>query len=160
MGLTFSVEDEVFGRRQAHELCPGGDDMAVTSANKLLYVHLVADWHLNRRLGKPAASFAAGVNQVGSIWTHSVSSWTFLLCGVVVHRRLWSERMHVAMLQPPACAPADPDRHVHILCEGWHSVCNEKVKGTPRATPFISSILICAGDFECMAEAVQSKGGQ
>ena len=64
LGLTFSAEDDVFGQRQGHELCPGVDDMAVTSTNKLLYVHLVADWHLNRRLGKPAASFAAGLNQV------------------------------------------------------------------------------------------------
>ena len=64
LGLTFSVEDDIFGKRQAHELCPGGDDIAVTNSNKLLYVHLVADWHLNRRLGKPAASFAAGLNQV------------------------------------------------------------------------------------------------
>ena len=67
LGITFSVEDDVLGRRQVHELCPGGDDMAVTSSNKLLYVHLVADWHLNRRLGKPAASFAAGLNQVNTL---------------------------------------------------------------------------------------------
>lgn len=67
MGLTFSVEDDVFGQRSAHELCPGGDDMAVTSANKLLYVHLIADWHLNRRLGKPAAAFAAGLNQASAL---------------------------------------------------------------------------------------------
>ena len=66
LGLTFSVEDDVFGKRHVHELCPGGDDMAVTSANKLLYVHLVADWHLNRRLSKPASSFAAGLHQAGT----------------------------------------------------------------------------------------------
>ena len=65
--MTFSVEDDVFGQRSTHELCPGGDDMAVTSANKLLYVHLIADWHLNRRLGKPAAAFAAGLNQASAL---------------------------------------------------------------------------------------------
>ena len=53
----------MFGKRHVHELCPGGNEMAVTCANKLLYVHLVADWHLNRRLGKPASSFAAGLHQ-------------------------------------------------------------------------------------------------
>ena len=68
LGLTFSVEDDVFGKRHVHELCPGGDDMAVTSANKLLYVHLVADWHLNRRLGKPASSFAAGLHQADTLF--------------------------------------------------------------------------------------------
>ena len=84
----------MFGRRQAHELCPGGNDMAITSASKLLYVHLVADWHLNRRLGKPAASFATGLNQVGKMWMHSMSTYSSLPCGVVVHRRLCGERVH------------------------------------------------------------------
>ena len=74
LGLTFSVEDDNFGRRQVHELCQGGDDMAVTSSNKLLYVHLMADWHLNRRLGKPAASFAAGLNQVGYLQRTPIQS--------------------------------------------------------------------------------------
>ena len=38
--------------------------MAVTNANKLLYVHLVADWHLNGSLGAAEAAFAAGLGQV------------------------------------------------------------------------------------------------
>lgn len=58
------VEEEAFGRRTEHELLPGGADVAVTNANKLLYVHLVADWHLNGRLGDAAAAFAAGLAQV------------------------------------------------------------------------------------------------
>ena len=45
------------------ELVPGGVDVAVTNANKLLYIHLVADWHLNGRLGAAAAAFAAGLAQ-------------------------------------------------------------------------------------------------
>ncbi|CAL8465528.1 g5064 [Coccomyxa elongata] len=62
--LSFVVEEEAFGRRTEHELLPGGADVAVTNANKLLYVHLVADWHLNGRLGDAAAAFAAGLAQV------------------------------------------------------------------------------------------------
>ncbi|KAK9903317.1 hypothetical protein WJX75_002686 [Coccomyxa subellipsoidea] len=64
LGLSFAVEEEAFGRRTEHELIPGGADVAVTNANKLLYVHLVADWHLNGRLGDAAAAFAAGLAQV------------------------------------------------------------------------------------------------
>ena len=59
------MEEEAFGRRSTHELLPGGADVAVTDANKLLYVHLAADWHLNGRLGAPAGAFAAGLHQVG-----------------------------------------------------------------------------------------------
>lgn len=64
LGLSFAVEEEAFGRRIEHELLPGGADVAVTNANKLLYIHLVADWHLNGRLGDAAAAFAAGLAQV------------------------------------------------------------------------------------------------
>jgi hypothetical protein len=61
--LTFCVEEDTFGARNAHELVPGGADAAVTNANKLLYVHLAADWHLNGRLGAAATAFAAGLHQ-------------------------------------------------------------------------------------------------
>lgn len=64
LGISFCVEEDTFGRRTVHELRPGGADVAVTNTNKLLYVHLVADWHLNGRLGKAAAAFAAGLHQV------------------------------------------------------------------------------------------------
>jgi len=39
--------------------------MAVTNANKLHYIHLAADWHLNGRLGASSAAFATGLAQVG-----------------------------------------------------------------------------------------------
>ncbi|EIE23025.1 hypothetical protein COCSUDRAFT_15978, partial [Coccomyxa subellipsoidea C-169] len=63
LGLSFAAEEEAFGRRSVQELVPGGADVAVTNANKLLYIHLVADWHLNGRLGAAAAAFAAGLAQ-------------------------------------------------------------------------------------------------
>lgn len=45
-------------------LKPGGADIAVTNENKLQYVHLAADWHLQRRLAEPAQAFAQGLTQV------------------------------------------------------------------------------------------------
>ena len=64
LGLAFVVEEELLGRRSTHELRPGGEDIAVTADNRLLYLHLVADWHLNGRLGAAASAFAAGLHQV------------------------------------------------------------------------------------------------
>jgi ubiquitin-protein ligase E3 C len=63
LGLDFTVEVEALGARSVHELRPRGADVPVTDANKLLYVHLVADWHLNGRLAAASAAFAAGLHQ-------------------------------------------------------------------------------------------------
>lgn len=62
--LDFSVEDDTFGARSVHSLVPGGSQVAVTDSNKLHYIHLAADWHLNGRLGASSAAFARGLAQV------------------------------------------------------------------------------------------------
>ena len=36
----------------------------VTSDNRLLYISLLADWHLNVRLGRAAEAFARGLAQL------------------------------------------------------------------------------------------------
>ena len=64
LALDFSVESDVFGARVSEELIPGGGSVAVTAANKLQYIHLVADWHLRRRLGPAAAAFGRGLEGV------------------------------------------------------------------------------------------------
>ncbi|KAK9815844.1 hypothetical protein WJX72_010650 [[Myrmecia] bisecta] len=64
LGLEFTVDTEAFGGRATEELCEGGAGRAVTSANKLQYIHLMADWHLNGRLGATAAAFTAGLSHV------------------------------------------------------------------------------------------------
>lgn len=64
MGLDFTLEEEAFGRRVTRELRPNGAEIAVTNANKLLYVHLVADHHLNERIGAASTTFATGLSQV------------------------------------------------------------------------------------------------
>ncbi|KAI8470743.1 MAG: hypothetical protein J3K34DRAFT_419724 [Monoraphidium minutum] len=64
LGLTFSVDTQALGRTASVDLLPGGSSLAVTNANRTLYCHLLADFHLNRRLGRPAAAFAAGMSRV------------------------------------------------------------------------------------------------
>ncbi len=51
LGLIFVVEDDYFGSTSTHELLPGWGDVPVTADNRLLYCHLLADWHLNVRSG-------------------------------------------------------------------------------------------------------------
>jgi len=67
LGLYFLLETEAFGSRIEEELVPGGASVPVTNSNKLQYVHLVADWHLRRRLGPAAAAFGAGLSRVISL---------------------------------------------------------------------------------------------
>lgn len=47
-----------------YNLLPGGDSVPVTASNRLLYVYLLADWHLNARLGQAASAFAGELCQV------------------------------------------------------------------------------------------------
>lgn len=42
-----------------YSLLPNGGSIAVTASNRLLYVYLLADWHLNTRLGRAADAFAS-----------------------------------------------------------------------------------------------------
>ena len=60
------TEAEVRGTRVCEELLPGGSRLSVTRANVRLYVHLLADWHLNRRLGAGAAAFGRGLGAVSA----------------------------------------------------------------------------------------------
>lgn len=64
LSLDFSVEAVINGKRIVEELVPGGSRIPVTSQNKLHFVHLMADWHINKRVGKSAQAFAAGLSQI------------------------------------------------------------------------------------------------
>lgn len=60
LGLTFSVDTDVLGRRESHELLMGGGAVCVTNENRILYVHLVADFYLNRQLREQTRAFVTG----------------------------------------------------------------------------------------------------
>lgn len=64
LGLSFAVDDEVMGQIRTTPLRPGGSDIDVTNENKLLYVHLVADYRLNRQMEAQVASFLRGFHQL------------------------------------------------------------------------------------------------
>ncbi len=64
LGLTFTAEYESFGQTVSQELLPGRGAEPVTNTTRLLYCHLLADWHVNGRLGRAADAFARGLAQV------------------------------------------------------------------------------------------------
>lgn len=50
--LTFSVtdENELTGEKVEIDLIPRGREEEVTNQNKFRYIHLMADWRLNKRI--------------------------------------------------------------------------------------------------------------
>lgn len=64
LGLTFSVDEEVFGQVRTVDLRPGGRVCPVTSANRILYVHLMADYRMNQQLKLQSDAFIRGFKMV------------------------------------------------------------------------------------------------
>jgi len=62
--LTFSVDEEAFGQRTAVELRAGGRVTAVTKENRIEYIHLMADYRLNRQLAAQSKAFVDGLHDV------------------------------------------------------------------------------------------------
>lgn len=48
LDLYFSVDFEVLGQIQSHELVPNGGDQRVDDANKEEYLRLMTDWRFSR----------------------------------------------------------------------------------------------------------------
>jgi hypothetical protein len=63
LGST-QVADDFFGSVVTRELRPGGAETEVTDGNKMLYIHLVADWRLNGCLRSVAGAFLRGLAAV------------------------------------------------------------------------------------------------
>lgn len=64
LGLDFTVEADLLGKLVVEELVAGGSEQLVTDDNKLQYVHLMADWHVNVKVGRSAQTFAVGLAEV------------------------------------------------------------------------------------------------
>ena len=58
--LTFSVDEEEFGRRITVDLKDGGRCVAVTAENRIEYVHLIADYRLNQQIAKQTKALLTG----------------------------------------------------------------------------------------------------
>ncbi|XP_045352281.1 ubiquitin-protein ligase E3C isoform X2 [Leopardus geoffroyi] len=64
LGLNFTVVNNDLGEAQVVELKYGGKDIPVTSANRITYIHLVADYRLNRQIRQHCLAFRQGLANV------------------------------------------------------------------------------------------------
>ena len=71
MGLTFSVTYDKLGAVATDELKPGGENIPVTNQNRYEYVHLMADYRLNRQIKQHCGAFRKGLSDVVPMqWLH------------------------------------------------------------------------------------------
>lgn len=57
LGLDFTMAVEEFGETRIELLKPEGDSTPVTSDNRIEYIHLVADYKLNRQIKNQCIAF-------------------------------------------------------------------------------------------------------
>ena len=62
--LSFAVTNDDYGSQTEIELIPGGGAVEVENHNKLRYVHLMADYHLNKRAYQQTSAFMKGFFQI------------------------------------------------------------------------------------------------
>ncbi|KAH8019547.1 hypothetical protein HPB51_019974 [Rhipicephalus microplus] len=83
--LYFSVDFEVLGQIQSHELKTGGGEIRVTDENKDEYLRLMTDWRFSRGQEEQTKSFLDGFNEVLPLeWLHYFDEreLELMLCGM------------------------------------------------------------------------------
>ncbi|XP_060731491.1 ubiquitin-protein ligase E3C-like [Tachysurus vachellii] len=69
LGLNFTIVNNDLGEAQVVELKPGGKDIPVTMANRIAYIHLVADYRLNKQIQAHCMAFRQGLaNMLNLEW--------------------------------------------------------------------------------------------
>uniref|UniRef100_A0A7E4VEV6 Ubiquitin-protein ligase E3B n=1 Tax=Panagrellus redivivus TaxID=6233 RepID=A0A7E4VEV6_PANRE len=62
--LTFSVDEEVFGKIQTVDLVPGGRSLKVTNENKIVYIHRMANYRVVKQTRQQVERFVAGFKSI------------------------------------------------------------------------------------------------
>ncbi len=57
LNLDFTIVSEELGRTTIEELKPGGSDIPVNNDNRIEYIHLVADYKLNKQIKTQCNAF-------------------------------------------------------------------------------------------------------
>ena len=57
LGLDFTIVSEEVGQAHVEEMKAGGANIPVTNENRIEYIHLVADFKLNRQIRSQCAAF-------------------------------------------------------------------------------------------------------
>ncbi|XP_015782602.1 ubiquitin-protein ligase E3C [Tetranychus urticae] len=64
LGLDFTVVNSDLGENQIIELRPGGANIQVTAQNRIEYIHLMADYRLNKQIRSQCSAFKQGLADV------------------------------------------------------------------------------------------------
>lgn len=64
LGLDFTVLSDELGERRVEELKPGGASISVTNHNRIEYIHLMADYKLNKQIRAQCFAFKQGISNV------------------------------------------------------------------------------------------------
>nr|XP_053634034.1 E3 ubiquitin-protein ligase Nedd-4-like isoform X3 [Cherax quadricarinatus] len=86
LDLTFSVDEESFGRTSSHNLKENGGDIPVTNENKNEYIELVINWRFVHRIHNQMEAFRDGFNDVvpvSHIKIFDENELELLMCGIV-----------------------------------------------------------------------------
>lgn len=67
LGLDFTVLSDELGERRVDELKPGGANITVTNHNRIEYIHLMADYKLNKQIRAQCYAFKQGISNVVSL---------------------------------------------------------------------------------------------
>lgn len=74
LGLDFTMLTDELGAQKINELKPGGANIPVTAENRIEYIHLVADYKLNKQIRVQCSSFKRGLTSViSSEWLRMFS---------------------------------------------------------------------------------------
>jgi ubiquitin-protein ligase E3 C len=64
LDLNFAINSNQFGQTETVELKPGGKDILVTNDNKIEYIHLLADYKLNKQINEQVKAFRNGISNI------------------------------------------------------------------------------------------------
>lgn len=64
LGLDFTVTNSDLGESKVEELKPNGANIPVTAANRIEYIHLMADYRLNKQIRTQCLAFKRGLADV------------------------------------------------------------------------------------------------
>ncbi|XP_064476571.1 ubiquitin-protein ligase E3C-like [Ornithodoros turicata] len=64
LGLDFTVTNSDLGESKIEELKPNGASIPVTAANRIEYIHLMADYRLNKQIRTQCLAFKRGLAEV------------------------------------------------------------------------------------------------
>ena len=64
LALDFTVQTDDMGGNSVYELIPGGSKVEVNNGNRIQYIHLMADYRLNRQIRKQCDAFLRGFQDI------------------------------------------------------------------------------------------------